>query len=257
MQNRYFGDIGDFGKFGLLRILSGLDGEQILKLAVVWYLYPDEPHNADGKHISYLERNDRAFCDCDEQLYDKLRSLLFDDLGLIKVNRHVSSAEKSGLLPEGTLFYSQPLAYPIGLAVSDRSVLRDLWFTDALITTSSADMVFLDPDNGIECLSVKRTGNKGPKYVFWDEINAFVKRGQSVVIYHHLNRSSKHPKQIEDMLGRMRDRFVNGFEVSAVKFRRGTSRAYFVIASPQHKDLLRQRLEKIRSGLWNRHFDVL
>jgi hypothetical protein len=38
MQHRYFGDVGDFGKYGLLRILSGLDDEQKLKLGVVYVM---------------------------------------------------------------------------------------------------------------------------------------------------------------------------------------------------------------------------
>jgi hypothetical protein len=254
MQHRYVGDVGDFGKFGLLRILSGWDGEPLLKLRVVWYLYPDEGHNADGKHVDYLQRKDRAFRDCDELLYDKLHALLFDDLGMIETNRHTSTIEGSDIFPKGTVFYSQPLAYLNGLPISARLNMRNEWFSDALTKTADADLIFLDPDNGIECASVKRTGNKGPKYVFWDEIDTFVERGQSVVIYHHLNRNGSHPKQVEDKLKQISERFANGFEASALTFRRGTSRAYFVIASPHHKDLLHQRLAKIRAGLWNRHF---
>ena len=48
MQDRYFGDVGDFGKYGLLRVLCGLWGGPNFKLGVVWYLFPDENHNADG-----------------------------------------------------------------------------------------------------------------------------------------------------------------------------------------------------------------
>src|SRR5829696_4979011 len=49
MQDRYVGDVGDFGKYGLLRTLGAG-----LSLGVVWYLVPNESHNADGKHTSYL-----------------------------------------------------------------------------------------------------------------------------------------------------------------------------------------------------------
>jgi hypothetical protein len=51
MQDRYFGDVGDLGKYGLLRALSGLNEEPQLRLGVVWYLFPDESHNTDGKHL--------------------------------------------------------------------------------------------------------------------------------------------------------------------------------------------------------------
>lgn len=46
MQDRYTGDSGDYIKYVLLRALS-----LGLKLGVAWYLYPDEDHNSDGKHV--------------------------------------------------------------------------------------------------------------------------------------------------------------------------------------------------------------
>ena len=52
MQDRYAGDIGDFMKFGLLRALADESG---LRLGVNWYLTGDESHNADGKHVTYLD----------------------------------------------------------------------------------------------------------------------------------------------------------------------------------------------------------
>jgi len=58
MQNRYTADIGDFGKYGLLRALcSTVDDGSKLRLGVVWYLVPDESHNADGKFIQYLDHS--------------------------------------------------------------------------------------------------------------------------------------------------------------------------------------------------------
>ena len=50
MQNRYVGDIGDYLKLGILRALS-----PGYHLGVAWWLFPDEAHNGDGRHIGYLE----------------------------------------------------------------------------------------------------------------------------------------------------------------------------------------------------------
>lgn len=69
MQNRYTGDIGDFAKYGLLRALSR--GRQ---LGVAWYLYPDEAHTADGKHIQYLDNPGK---------WRTLDPVLFDGLDMI------------------------------------------------------------------------------------------------------------------------------------------------------------------------------
>jgi len=252
MQNRYFGDVGDFGKYGLLRILSGLEEEPQLRLGVVWYLFPDETHNADGKHLGYL-RKPRDYRDCDEQLFRLLHSLIFDKNGqLIESARQIKNAETPGVLPEGTRFYNEPLTFPVRMRFQERKWLRDHWYSAAQAATIDAKLVFLDPDNGIEC-SKSRTSKKGPKYVFWDEMAGFVHRGQSVVVYHHLGRKGSHAQQVECLAGQIGKRFP-GFDISALIFRRGNGRAYFVIASPQHKGLLLQRLSKISSGPWSRHF---
>ena len=70
MQNRYVGDIGDYLKLGILRALS-----PGFHLGIVWWLLPDEGHNRDGRHISYLNRPDqwRHF---DPDLFDTLRGIV-------------------------------------------------------------------------------------------------------------------------------------------------------------------------------------
>ena len=60
MQDRYAGDVGDFGKFSLLRTLCRDDNN---KLGVVWYRFPDESHNGDGRHIDYISNPQYNACD--------------------------------------------------------------------------------------------------------------------------------------------------------------------------------------------------
>jgi len=254
MQDRYIGDVGDFGKYGLLRILTGRDAEQRLKLGVIWYLFSNESHNSDGKHISYLGGRRQDFRDCDEELYDKLRGMLFNEAGLIATNRSTVVLESKSILPQGTVFYSRPLFYEAGQSVSFRNSLRKEWFADALSVTARCDLVFLDPDNGIECASVTRTKNKGPKYVFWDDIDALVQRGQSIVVYHHLNRVGSHAMQVEGLLTRAKERYGSDVGLSALTYRRGTSRVYLIIASSHHREWLSYRAETMCAGLWGRHF---
>jgi hypothetical protein len=254
MQHRYFGDVGDFGKYGLLRALCGAGDLPRLKLGIIWYLFPDESHNKDGKHVGYLRNVDSSFRDCDELLYDKLRSLLFDGSTLIPDRRHLSSAEALSIFPEDTIFYSRPLSYERTLRVSDRLAAREEWIKDALFSTKSADLVFMDPDNGLECASVSRTSAKGPKYAYWDDIDAFVNRGQSVLVYHHLNRSKPHGEQIAEKIDFICRRYREEIGTCALTFKKGTARAYFLIALPRHKDLLFSRMMKISNGGWGHHF---
>jgi hypothetical protein len=254
MQDRYSGDVGDFGKFGLLRLLCGQNDASALSLGVVWYLVPDESHNEDGKHTRYLNSSAR-FRNCDPELYDGLRTLLFDDCGrLVPDRRSVANIEGSGVLPRGTVFFSAPLQYRRGSLRNERLSTRADWLAGALRTTAHADVIFVDPDNGVECKSVTRTAGAGPKYIFWDEINAFAARGQSVVIYHHLNRACSSSEQVEHLRLKFNDRLPPNFTTLDVVFKRGTRRAYFVAAAPCHRDAIAYRLSQMVTTPWGKHF---
>ena len=90
MQNRYVGDIGDYLKLGILRALS-----PGYHLGVAWWLFPDEAHNRDGRHIGYLDRPDlwRRF---DPALFDTLRSIVSSG------RRNVGELEAADVLPGAT-----------------------------------------------------------------------------------------------------------------------------------------------------------
>jgi hypothetical protein len=252
MQHRYFGDVGDFGKYGLLRILCGLNETPHLRLSVVWYLYPDESHNKDGKHLGYL--GDGSYRACDEVLYDSLKSALLDDAKNLRPDcRHLDTLDPMRVLPDDTVYWTQPLSYPAHLSPALRQEMRKNWFDAALLQTRSAEIVFLDPDNGIECASVGRLSQKGLKYAYWDDLDPFVERGQSLVLYHHLNRSATHAAQVAQLLDKMRCRFP-ACEPMATIFRRGSGRAYFIIPSADHRSLLHERFERFAAGKWKKHF---
>jgi len=105
----------------------------------------------------------------------------------------------AGVLPSETAFYEEPLSF-LGFPSSGlkaqvmRLEQRKYWLERALDATSGCDAVFLDPDNGLE-VSVKRYQNKGPKYVYLDELTPFIERSQSVIIYHHLCRNGTAEEQ--------------------------------------------------------------
>lgn len=158
MQNRYVGDIGDFGKYHLLKTLcAGNTNELDLSLGVVWYRVPDENHNDDGKHIRYLEQtptNLARFRSGDSALYDSLSEI-------IKAGkRDVSLIQELNVLPTNTVFYETPLSYE-GMsdnspaARNERISYRNSWCSKALEATLGCDVIFVDPDNGLEVRSVK------------------------------------------------------------------------------------------------------
>ena len=107
MQDRYTGDVGDFGKYGLLRAIAlpeviGMGGPS-LKLGVLWYPQPNEGHNQDGKHVSYLSlRKRQDYRICDPHLYDCLARIVNE-----RKRRAVSEVEKSNILGADARFFSE------------------------------------------------------------------------------------------------------------------------------------------------------
>jgi hypothetical protein len=254
MQDRYTGDVGDFGKLGLLRALCARNDLPLLRLGVVWYLVPDESHNEDGKHTKYLGSPLR-YRECDPELYDGLRHLLLDDCGRLAPGRRcVRSLGDSGLLPTTAVLFGEQLVYPHASRYAARMSIRGEWLAHAMTVTARAEVVFLDPDNGIECKSISRTSRSGPKYVYWDEFSAFADRGQTVILYHHLSRVCPSAEQMNQLRIQFKHRVPPGFTTLDVVFTRGTRRAYFNSAAPRHRDVLNRRIESMLATPWARHF---
>ena len=247
MQDRYTGDVGDFGKYGLLRALAG--SKTALRLGVVWYLFPNERHNADGKHVGYLKdtpNNHKRFRACDPDLYDALRSLVSAD------KRSVASVQAGGILPADTVFYEPSLSFPREERRDDRKVRRDSWLNGALEATAESEVIFVDPDNSIS-ETVDQLDEKGPKYVYMEDLLKFHKRGQSLVIYHHLARWGKADIQIRYWADRLKDRLGLPELPWSLRYRRGSSRAYFIVLQERHEAALGCRLKKFLDSPWAKH----
>ena len=231
------------------------NGRASPKLGVVWYRVPNESHNEDGKHIKYLLNRSSAFRDCDPKLFDSLQEIFIDASGsFMSSKRRVETIEHSDVLPSNTIFYGSPLSYERLTSAADRIKSRRDWFERALAATSSADLIFLDPDNGVECKSVSQTQKKGPKYVYWEELTSFAKLGQSVLTYHHLNFSSPTTTQVKKMLQDLQERLPIDYTFLGVIYRRGTRRAFFLAVAPKHASSLCKRFSNVVKGPWARHF---
>ncbi|MDD2484648.1 MAG: hypothetical protein PHQ50_06475 [Eubacteriales bacterium] len=239
MQNRYTADVGDFGKFGMLRCLASSG----LKIGLNWYLVPDETHNDDGKHTGYL--NDSKFSECDDELREKLRKIIFDGY------RDVSVLEKAGLIPADS-FYSEILYPPKTPDVPDRFS----WHAGAIEALKKQDIVFLDPDNGLLVKSVSLGSSKSNKYVLADEIADYYRQGQSVIFYNHRCR-----QQEDAYLERFRQlqagELFPASRWAGLKFSRGTIRDYFIIMQEVHAAKIEEAISGLLESNWNRHFNRL
>lgn len=258
MQNRYAGDLGDFLKFGLLRQLcAGDDSAPALKLGVVWYLVKDESHNDDGKHIAYLREDyagAKAFRSLDPDLYDCLA-------GVVQSGRRSTAAlEAEGVLPVGAKTYSEPLDFGRVLSggVAERLRYRDAWLQGALEATSGCELIFADPDNGIRKVghTVVRTRTNAVKHAYLDELAAFAARGQSLVVYHHADRSAPVAEQARRRLAELAQEVAEVQPLAAVRASRGTTRLFLVATAARHVDLFTSRLRRLAAGAWSKEFEV-
>jgi hypothetical protein len=247
MQNRYVGDIGDFAKYALLRSIMRCS-PHALRLAVIWYLYPDEDHNSDGRHIGYL--NSQSYRDLEPDLHRAMSRLVR------KGQRRIAEIRKSGVLPPSTQFFEEGIAEMMqGGSVRQRLASRMEWFSRAQAAVVGADVVFLDPDNGIEVRSVSKGAIKGGKYVYWDEIQSLWLNGHSLLIYHHLNRTMKATLQTKVLLECFVKKLGQPALLVPLLFRRGSCRHFWIVGQPAHAPVLQFGLEEILKSRWSNHFE--
>ena len=240
MQNRYTGDIGDFGKLGLLRQLSRTG----LSIGVNWYLTPDETHNGDGRHISYLKNG--AFRACDEQLWSALGEIV--DSG----KREVSALEHPDILQ--ATFYSKTLDFE-GADRSERQTLRWEWHSRALQQLQNCDIVFVDPDNGLMVPSADGTP-KSNKFVLPFELTEYYRAGASVIYYQHKAR-----RPDEFYIAQNRKLIESGAFPQAAslgfKFRTTSQRYFFCLIHEEHVSAFSACTDRIINTPWNQHFSIL
>ena len=262
MQDRYTGDVGDFGKYGLLRCLTGqmetLPPTALMRLGVVWYLYPDESHNSDGKYTGYLAdspKNHTGFRVCDPDLYDAMRHLV--ETG----NRSVAAIQRNDILPENALYYEASLSFPRQMSRPDRKAARASWFEGALGATADADVIFVDPDNSLSDpasginTSIDPLRKTGPKYVFVADLRRFYERGQSLIVYHHLGRRGTAVEQTVRVAESLKTSLDLAGLPQSLLYRRGSSRAYFIVPQERHRLILERRVSNLLASPWNSHFE--
>ena len=232
MQDRFVGDIGDFGKYGLLRALTGiyppLPPEERLSLGVVWY-YREE------KGLDYLRESEK-YRICDEDLFPQLSKIVAGS------TRTIAEIEKSGILGSETSFYSNP--------VPQGKNQRESWLSNALKLTKGNDIVFIDPDNGIQF-----NEKMSSKHARISEVKQFPIHEQTIIIYQSFWRQ----KQDEQMMAWAEEiRLVLQTEEPPriMRFGSPNPRAFIILPAAKHAKPINERLEKMLASPWNQHFKL-
>jgi hypothetical protein len=254
MQDRYAGDVGDFGKFGLLRhLVNGTNH----RLGVIWYLYPNESHNEDGKFTKYL--SNRQFELCDVDLYGKLRTVV--------ANRRCTAAlEESGLFLCYAVYFSKHVdfysAYP-GQTQTNKAKrlhLRSEWLIEALSFLSTSNVLFLDPDNGLEVDSCKSMNQKkSGKFAYYEEIKRLHEGRSFTIVYHHLNRHRNHgthQEQIRNRAEELRTRVSSAYAVHCLRYKPYSPRAFFILTEKSSNGEVSDKLSSFRESPWGAYWDT-
>jgi hypothetical protein len=257
VQDRYAADVGDFLKLGLLRYLTSTHGYlPSLRLGVVWYRVIDEVHNADGKHVAYLSHSSlvgRSLRRLDAGLYDRLAGVI--DSG----TRSVAALEEAGVLPEESASFNEALTlgHLPPTARVQRVAARKEWLARALVATDRCDLVFVDPDNGVRRSDhgVPSHRNKTEKHAYFDELREFSARGQSLVAYHHADRSTTVDRQAHLRLADAAEQ-LSIEPLAAVRASRGTNRLFLVLPAARHRSNLEMRLRDLEKSSWSSELKV-
>lgn len=225
MQDRYAGDIGDYLKFAILR--AACPG---LALGVAWWLYPDEAHNGDGRHIGYLNAS-HIWRYIDPPLFDSLKAM-------VQNGERSVSALQSHVLIEGATYHGNPLYFADSKPGARRSE-RMKWFNSVGAWASDRDVLFLDPDNGLEPAGYSAGSAKAGKSITVDEIMTLTAGKRPLIVYHHqTRRAGGHILELEYWRGRLRD--AGCVSVDAIRASAFSARAFFVVNGTP---VMRERLE--------------
>lgn len=221
MKDQYYGDVNDYLKYGLLRAL-GSD----LRLAVCWMLTPSDG-SSDGRFVDYLQQPER-WRDHDPELFDHLKQSV-----LVRQERAVREFEASGLLPRA-LFY--------GEITPDRADARKTWFGRFAAEVGGSDLVFFDPDNGLEVGSAPYGRVRSSKYLYWREVEETHAQGCSLLIFQYFGRHKRVP--FVQRLARALKQHCG----SATVYSLWTSRVVFLLAArPEHTDPLARGIERVEA----------
>lgn len=223
MKDQYFGDVNDFRKYGLLRSLAGPDR---LRLGVCWMLTAPDGRT-DGKFLAYLGQP-KKYRHCDPVLFEWLRQVVGEEK-----DRRTARIEASTILGSA-LFQSRLL--------TDAMHDREAYFTDCAEKFSGCDLVFFDPDNGLEVKSTPRGRRGSCKFLYWQELSSTFASGASVLIYQHFIREERGA-----FSARMGEELRRRLSAAAVFTFRTPHVLFLLAAHERHVFVFRERLTVFES----------
>ena len=139
----------------------------------------------------------------------------------------------------GTRYHSEILG--------DDQECRRQYFERMETCAAACDLVFFDPDNGMEVKSKPSGRKRSSKYLYWDEVKRFSALGKSLIVFQHFARVKR-----DVFVAGLRERF--GLEAGAgwIGVLTTSNVAYFVVPAPSHERALRDACSSV-CRRWHPH----
>jgi hypothetical protein len=187
----------------------------------------DTDSRTDGKFLNYLHQP-KKYRHRDPELFDWLQNVVG-----VEQDRRTARIEASILLGS-VLFESGILA--------DHKDKRSAYFSKCATCFAGCDLVFFDPDNGLEIKSTQLGHKDSSKFLYWNEVCGTFEAGSSVLIYQHFIREER-----DGFIARKASELQRRTKAAAV-FSFRTPHVLFVLASQErHAAGFRKKLGVIKS----------
>lgn len=240
MRHNFVNDIGDYAKYALLRAVCASDLE-LIRLGVIWYLTDHVEWNADGRKRAHLSQD--GWANLDPDLLATMRQL--ESTLPSKDALNVSLIEASGILPAGTVFFAEALPQGQGTP-RQRASERTVWFERARKSVANCNLIFLDPDNGLEVPSVPVTSRLASKYASVPEVGRLLESGASVVLYQHGCRMPWQAQR-ERILSQIASGTDQAVVIRTLRFGAFGARAFFCVTTcPRMSAAVERGLDQLR-----------
>jgi len=176
--------------------------------------------------------------------------------------RSVAALERAGILPPNTVYFSERLNFHIQHASQskrdkkERDEKRKQWLEHAVQSVSGCNVVFLDPDNGLQIHSCPKIGQmRSGKFAYYPEVSRLNINKDATVIYHHLGRKGTHQDQIRLGAARLRENINPTGTIFALRYRPYSPRAYFVLTAKLAEQRIRGSLQCFFRSRYGKHWD--
>jgi hypothetical protein len=199
-------------------------------------LLTDDDVSNDGNLVRYLDQPSN--CEqLDHELFHKLRHLVhtFRD-------RTIARIQQEGVLPR-TQFIED--------LIPDQLSGRQDMFQSGMERLTSCQLVFFDPDNGLEVKTKPKGRKNSNKFLYLDEVKQAFDAGHSLLVYQHfprIERTTYIASRVTQLRAATRCENIVSFSTGYVCF--------FLLLQPSHRSDLIRGIETVKER-WSKHFAVV